>query len=181
MIPLNVAWLVELQAKLPERKVAPADVEKRQLAQQKAARTRAKNAKAERTAALKANREKRLARQAALRQKVEPEKAPGLSQIPAQVAHCMMAVHAKRGKSKRGAWNICRWSLTKKKYLKGPYRVNTKLPKAVKQTAKGTMRSFQHGMEKKPLNGGLPGNGATKYRKFTGMFGSLERSILPKE
>ena len=90
-----------------------------------------------------------------------------------------MAVHLKRGKSKEAAWNICRWAMTKYGYLKGPYRRNTKLPKATTATQKGVRRNFQHGMEKSPLNGGVPGNGPSKFKKFTKLFKSLEPKIVP--
>lgn len=120
-------------------------------------------------------------RRAALKKKKLPPKPSGLDQIPAQIAHCMMAVHKKRKKSKEAAWNICRWAMTKYGYLKGPYRRNTKLPKAVKQTPKGVRRSFQHGMEKHPLNGGLPGTGITKYYKFKKMFKDMENDFVLKK
>lgn len=120
------------------------------------------------------------ARQAKAREKRKPPKPPGLHMIPAQIAHCMMAVHKKRGKSKEAAWNICRWAMTKYGYLAGPYRRNTKLPKAVKQTQKGVRRSFQHGMEKGPLGGGLPGTGISKYNRFIKMFRDVENEFLPK-
>jgi hypothetical protein len=121
-------------------------------------------------------RERRLA----AKEKAKPPKPPGLDTIPAQIAHCMMAVHTKRGKSKEAAWNICRWAMTKYGYLAGPYRKNTKLPKATKQTQKGVRRSFQHGMEKKPLGGGLPGTGISKYNRFIKMFKDTEPRFLPK-
>jgi hypothetical protein len=84
------------------------------------------------------------------------------------------------GKSTKAAWNICRWSLTKYGYLKGPYRVNTKLPKATRQTSKGNRRTFQHSAEKGPLNGGIPGKAATKYRKFKAMFRDIEPDVTGK-
>ena len=120
------------------------------------------------------------ARTAMAKKRGQPERPPGLHSIPAQIAHCMMAVHVKRGKSKQAAWNICRWAMTKYGYLKGPYRINTKLPKAVQQTQKGVRRSFQHGMEKRPLDGGLPGTGISKYNRFIKMFKDVEKSFLPK-
>ena len=106
-------------------------------------------------------------------------KAPQ-DQVGAQLRHCMLALKHKHGKSAKAAWNICRWSLTKYGYMKGPYRINTKLPKATKMTGKGSRRSFQHGMEKGPLGGGIPGTGATKYRKFNKMFKAIEKDVIRK-
>jgi len=157
---------------------------KKQLTRQKAAKTRETKARAAQKAGLEKSKAVRLARRAAAMAIIGAEKAvekpKGLRDIPAQIAHCMMAVHVKGKKSKQAAWKICRWAMTKNGYLDGPYRANTKMPKAVKQTAKGTRRSFQHGMEKGPLNGGLPGNGVAKFKKFVSMFRALEPQILPK-
>lgn len=122
-----------------------------------------------------------LKRRAMAKKRQEPPRPPGLNTIPAQIAHCMMAVHKKRGKSKEAAWNICRWAMTKYGYLKGPYRMNSKLPKATKQTPKGVRRSFQHGMEKHPLGGGLPGTGVSKYNRFIKMFKDVENDFLLKK
>jgi hypothetical protein len=120
-------------------------------------------------------------RRAMAKKRGQPPRPPGLNTIPAQIAHCMMAVHKKRGKSKEAAWNICRWAMTKYGYLKGPYRRSTKLQKAVKQTPKGVRRSFQHGMEKHPLGGGLPGTGVSKYNRFIKMFKDVENDFLLKK
>lgn len=167
------------EPKEPKRPTKSQDRKEREQHRRKQ-QDRAAEKRKEVAAALAANKAKRLERKAKLKAKKAPPKPPGLNQIPAQVAHCMMAVHVKGKKSKRAAWNICRWSLSKNGYLKGPYRANTKLPKATKQTGKGVRRSFQHGMEKKPLGGGLPGTGTSKYAKFIKMFGALEPSLLPK-
>lgn len=142
--------------------------------------------KAEMKAALAANKAKRQAAKAARKKKPVPsgtksgKKKSAADHVPAQIAHCMLALTKKNGKSIRAAWNICRWAMTKYGYLKGPYRVNTKLPKAIKQTQKGTRRSFQHGMEKGPLSRGIPGTGPTKYRKFAKMFRGIEGAVTPK-
>lgn len=161
----------------PKSKDIAARLKKQQVRQ----RERRAAAAKERQANLRAAKERRQKiLDAAKTAKAAREKPAGLSQVPAQIAHCMMAVHVKGKKSKAAAWNICRWAMTKYGYLKGPYRVNTKMPKAVIQTGKGTRRSFQHGTEKKPLNGGLPGNGTSKFRKFVRLFKSLEPKLLPK-
>lgn len=165
---------------------------KNRKAQEKAKKTREKKAKARIAKAAAENRVRRKARQSALKKKVTKRDASGTKtgaspvgkppkdQVGAQLRHCMLAIKHKRGKSAKAAWNICRWSLTKYGYMKGPYRVNTKLPKATKMTTKGVRRSFQHGMEKGPLNGGIPGTGATKARKFDKLFKSIEKDVIRK-
>jgi hypothetical protein len=157
---------------------------RKQQSQQKAVKTRELKAREAQKAGLAQSKADRLAKRAAIQQ-AEKERAvgkpPGIDGIPAQIAHCMMALHVKRKKSRNAAWNICRWAMTKHGYLKGPYRVNTKLPKAVTQTGKGTKRSFQHGMEKAPLDGGVAGTGTTKFKKFVTMFKTLEPTLLPKQ
>lgn len=105
---------------------------------------------------------------------------PSIRKVPAQLAHCMMALHAKRGKSKDAAWNICRWSLQKNGYLK-TYRKNAKMPKATAQTQKGSRRTMQHAMEKKPLGGGVPGDGPQKFKKFVKMFSDFESEMMLKK
>lgn len=146
-----------------------------------------KKKKAEMKAALAANKAKRQADKAARKKKKDSSgtsskgSKSAADHVPAQIAHCMLALTKKRGKSTKAAWNICRWAMTKYGYLKGPYRVNTKLPKATKQTQKGTRRSFQHGMEKGPLNKGVAGTGTTKYRKFKSVFRSIEKDVTPKK
>lgn len=152
-------------------------VKKRQKAQKKRAETMQKKKRAATKAALEKNRLDRKARQQKIRDKDEPEKQAGLGSVPAQLAHCMMALHKKRGKSKKASWNICRWSLHKHGYHKN-YVKNGRLP--VKQTQKGVRRSFQHGSEKGPLNGGVPGDHKTKFKKFMRMFKSLEKDIEQK-
>lgn len=165
---------------------------KRARAQAKAAKTREKKRKAAMKAAAAENKKKRQARKAELAKKRKKKTASGTrdkaspagkspaEQVPAQLRHCMLALKYKRKKSTTAAWNICRWSLTKHGYMKGPYRINTKLPKATRQTSKGTRRSFQHGMEKGPLNKGIPGTGATKARKFDKMFKEIEKDVIKK-
>jgi hypothetical protein len=187
--------------KRPKKAVAPPDTKKaakpktpeaerakalkQQQSRQKVAKTRDKKVRAKEKSGAEQASAARLAKQAEIKQsaakKSGVEKKQGLNTIPAQIAHCMMALHVKRKKSKEAAWNICRWAMTKYGYLSGPYRVNTKMPKAVKQTGKGSRRSFQHGMEKKPLNGGVPGNGGTKFARFVTMFKTLEPKILLKK
>lgn len=174
--PKTVGKIAREKKKNQERDV----VAKKLAAQAKRKKTLAAKQKKEFAAAAELNKAKRQARRAQILKKKQPPKPPGLNQVPGQIAHCMMALHVKRGKTKEAAWNICRWAMTKYGYLKGPYRRNTKLPKAVKMTGKGVRRSFQHGMEKGPLGGGVPGTGTAKYQKFVKMFGSLEKKIVPK-
>ena len=166
-------------AKVAKKKSKKSDkrVEKSQKTREQRRKRSMKSALAQ---AAQVRRERRTARkkEAEAAGKVKKGKA-AVDMVPAQVAHCIMAVQ-KGGKSARAAWNICRWSLTKHGYLKGPYRANTKLPKATRQTQKGVRRTFQHSMEKKPLGGGVPGTGATKYAKFKKMFRSLEPDLVPK-
>ncbi len=156
----------------------------------KAQKTKARKAKEATRAALAANKkarqEKKAARAAAKQEptgtkaKATPVGKAPKEMVPAQIRHCMLALKHKRGKSEKAAWNICRWAMTKYGYLKGPYRVNTKLPKATRQTQKGVRRSFQHGMEKGPLNKGIPGTGITKARKFDKLFKKIEKDVVRK-
>lgn len=168
--------------KEPSRK----DHLKRQQARQKAARTRDRNARERRKQAFDKAKVDRLAKKEKLKKDAEDaerEKAgklPGLKDVPAQIAHCMMALHVKRGKSKMAAWNICRWAMTKHGYLKGPYRKNGKLPKTTEPTGKGSRRNMQHSMEKGPLGKGVSGNGGAKFARFTRMFRDLEPKIVSK-
>jgi len=166
--------------------VAQAAAEKRRekTSQEKRLATIAK----QRRAAMKAAREKnqaarkseRQARRKASLEKVmkkSAEKAADKAgQINAQLAHCILAVQVKRKKSVRGAWNICRASLTKHGYLKGPYREDGKV-KDVKPTQKGARRAMQHANEKQPLNGGIPGSPPSKFQKFRRIFKDIEPTV----
>lgn len=175
----------EAEARRKEKEKEIAKEKKRDADRRKKQQRRSKenqNLKVKTLEKEKADRKARAQKRRAMAKKRgEPPRPPGLHSIPAQIAHCMMAVHKKRGKSKEAAWNICRWAMTKYGYLKGPYRRNTKLQKAVKQTPKGVRRSFQHGMEKHPLGGGLPGTGISKYNRFIKMFKDVENDFLPKK
>lgn len=165
---------------------------KKAKSQEKARKTREKKRKEAMKQAAAENKKKREVRRAALKKKAQkrdpsgtrnkatPKGKPPVDMVPAQLRHCMLALKHKRGKSEKAAWNICRWSLTRYGYLKGPYRVNTKLPKATKQTSKGVRRTMQHAMEKGPLNKGISGTGATKARKFAKMFKKLEPDVVKK-
>jgi hypothetical protein len=168
------------------RAVAQAAAEKRRerTSQEKRAATIAKK----RREAMKAAREKNQAERKAERQarrkaglekimKKSAEKAADKAgQINAQLAHCILAVHVKRKKSVRGAWNICRASLTKYGYLKGPYREDGKV-KDVKATQKGSRRAMQHANEKHPLNGGILGTPPAKFQKFRRIFKDIEPTV----
>jgi len=163
--------------KPPKKESRSATVEK-QRSRQKAARKHvAKAHKSDKEQAQQAKAD-RMAKAEKERQEKTVSKPVGVASIPAQISHCMMALHVKRGKSKQAAWNICRWAMTKYGYLQGPYRRNTKLPKATVTTGKGSRRNMQHAMEKNPLNGGVRGTGDAKFKRFVRMFKSLEPDIV---
>jgi len=96
--------------------------------------------------------------------------------INAQLAHCILALHYKRGKDVRGSWNICRASLTKHGYLKGPYKEAGKVSD-VRPTQKGVRRAMQHAFEKHPLNGGVKGSPPEKFQKFKNIFREIEPTV----
>lgn len=105
------------------------------------------------------------------------EKTSGkMSKVNAQLAHCILALHHKRGKDVRGAWNICRASLTKTGYMKGPYNEKGKVAD-LRPTQKGARRAMQHAMEKHPLGGGIEGSPQEKYAKFSKLFKQIEPSV----
>lgn len=105
------------------------------------------------------------------------EKTSGkMSKVNAQLAHCILALHHKRGKDVRGAWNICRASLTKTGYMKGPYNEKGKVAD-LRPTQKGVRRAMQHAMEKRPLGGGIEGSPQEKYAKFSKLFKQIELSV----
>ena len=131
----------------------------------KAARQKTKKAKA---AAAELSGDKR-----ASSQKDTTDKA---GKINAQLAHCILALHYKRGKDVRGSWNICRASLTKHGYLKGPYKETGKVSD-VRPTQKGVRRAMQHAFEKKPLGGGISGSPPEKYAKFKNIFREIEPTV----
>lgn len=126
--------------------------------------------------ALRKNKETR--RERVKQQKVQPDSGTPQKggQINAQLAHCILALHFKRSKDVRASWNICRWSLTRFGYLKGPYREAGKV-KDLKVTQKGSRRAMQHSFEKSPLNGGIQGDPAAKYAKFQNLFKSIEPTV----
>jgi len=146
-------------------------------AQEKAKKTRERNAKAARTAALAdlaaKRRERKKQPPKGVDKSVGKSKKATIDQIPAQLGHCMLALRYKRKKTDMAAWNICRWSLRKHGYHK-TYRKDAG-PHTVKQTQKGSQRSFQHGMEKKPLNKGLDRPASQKYKILKKMMGRLEK------
>ncbi len=152
-------------------------------AQEKRAATVAARRKAVSKEALKANRAARLARKsriASARKEKDAAAATARSsdkagRVNAQLAHCVLALHIKRGKSVRGSWNICRSSLTKGGYMKGPYREDDKVD-SVRATSKGVKRAMQHATEKHPLNGGIRGTPAAKFQKFRNIFKDIEKS-----
>lgn len=100
--------------------------------------------------------------------------------VGAQLAHCVIAVKGQRQKtikgkkprkkiSTRGAWNICRWSLTRHGYLKPPYKINQQL-KNLKLTQKGTQANTKHAM-KEP-------DAPEKYAKFKKLFREIEADVV---
>src|SRR3990172_7314116 len=97
-------------------------------------------------------------------------------QVNAQLAHCMLAVNAFRDVDAMGAWNICRWNLTKNGFLQPPYRENDKASN-VRATQKGVRRAVQHAWERRPLGGGIPGSPPSKYAKFRKLFKVIEREV----
>lgn len=61
----------------------------------------------------------------------------------------MVAVSKKKGgtnaRGAKAAWNICRSSLTKNKYMKGPYRKDAPAKRDnLKMTQSGTRRTMKH-------------------------------------
>ncbi len=166
-------------------KSAAAKGSETQTSTQKRLATIAKSRKATMKAALAGEREKRMQRKSTLKAKMkassvstgsaakQSSKADGIN---AQVAHCMLALHYKRGKDSRAAWNICRASLTKTGYLKPPYREDGKA-KDVRATQKGSKRAMQHAFEKHPLNGGIRGTPAEKFSKFRTLFRDIEPTV----
>ncbi len=166
-------------------KTAAAKSSETKTAAQKRLATIAKSRKATMKAALAGEREKRQQRKSSLKAKEKastvstgtaaatPAKADGIN---AQVAHCILALHYKRGKDTRAAWNICRASLTKTGYLKPPYREDGKV-KDVRSTQKGSKRAMQHAFEKHPLNGGIRGTPAEKFSKFRKLFRDIEPTV----
>jgi hypothetical protein len=95
-----------------------------------------------------------------------------VDRVPAQLAHCVVAVQGSKGKggkkhSTRAAWNICRWSLTRYGYLKPPYKKGAQL-KNVRATQKGVRRTMKHAMEPE-----APG----KYKRFKDLFREIEPTV----
>lgn len=69
------------------------------------------------------------------------------------IRHCMVALAREKkdkfggftSKGAQAAWNVCRWAMTKYKYMKGPYRKDAPPTKnTMKMTQKGTRRNMQH-------------------------------------
>lgn len=109
----------------------------------------------------------------------KPVKKSGLKgktpaeKVPAQLRHCVVAVHSARRKGKkrhsvRAAWNICRWAMVRNGYLKAPYKINQRL-KNVKQTRKGARASMKHSMEPE-----APG----KAKRFQDLFRDIEKKVV---
>jgi hypothetical protein len=90
--------------------------------------------------------------------------------VSATMRHCMLRVNDK-GKDAKQSWNICRSSLTKHGYLKGPYDRKASLDAATKQTQKGSRRSMKHGMEREA---------PAKSAKFKGLFRTIEPGLTSK-
>lgn len=163
---------------------AAAERTRERSAQEKRAATIAKKrsdaAKGERAATSARRMADRKAQVKKVRERVATKSAARANdkagQINAQLAHCILALHFKRNKSVRGAWNICRASLTKTGYMKPPYREGGKLD-SVKPTQKGAKRAMQHATEKHPLNGGIRGTPDEKFKKFRNLFRQIEPTV----
>lgn len=130
-------------------------------------------------------KKKRKAARGGLRKKPPKQKPkPGgskakakVDQVPAQLMHCVNAVKDGRPstpggkkrpkKSVRAAWNICRWSLTRNRYLKPPYKKNAKLS-SLRQTQKGVRATMKHAMEKEA---------PAKYKRFKDLFRDIEPTV----
>jgi len=102
---------------------------------------------------------------------------PKVDQVPAQLAHCILAVKGGRPSKKggkpqkkystRAAWNICRWSLTRYGFLKPPYKMGGQLS-SLRQTQRGVRATMKHAMEK---------DGPTKYKRFKNIFRDIEPTV----
>lgn len=95
-----------------------------------------------------------------------------VDKVPAQLQHCVLAVRkgrkgGKGRKSTRAAWNICRWSLTRHGYMKGPYKKGGKIT-SLRQTQKGSRRTMKHAMEK---------DAPAKYKRFRDLFREIEPTV----
>lgn len=166
---VNAAAAERTREKTSQEKRAATIAAQRKSAMRDAA-AQNRDARAERRrASVKATKERVLKKSA-------ERAADKAGQINAQLAHCILAVHFKRKKSVRGAWNICRWSLTKHGYMKPPYREDGKVAD-VKPTQKGSKRAMQHAMEKHPLNGGIKGSPPEKFQKFKNIFREIEPTV----
>lgn len=165
-----------------KKRQAKADFEKKQadLKRQRAIRKsredqKKKKSKEVKKAKEKAKEKKRFRRGGPARTPTGDKK---VDKVNAQLAHCMLALKHKRGKSAKAAWNICRWSLTRHGYLKPPYKEGGKIKDgAAKPTQKGVRRAMQHAREKHPLGGGIKGSPHEKYQKFKKMFKSIEKKV----
>jgi hypothetical protein len=97
---------------------------------------------------------------------VEEAKKTKAQMVPSTLSHCVLAVQ-KKGHDTRSAWNICRASLTRQGYLKGPYNERGKASD-LKMTQKGTRRSMRHSMER---------DAPEKFKRFKKDFAKIERSV----
>jgi hypothetical protein len=166
-------------------RAAAAEAERPRTPSEKRAATVAAKRKAAMKAAIDANkvaRQKRKKAAAASAELAGDKRASSIKdagkagKINAQLAHCILALHYKRGKDVRGSWNICRASLTKHGYLKGPYKEAGKVSD-VRPTQKGVRRAMQHAFEKNPLNGGIKGSPPEKFQKFKNIFREIEPTV----
>jgi len=157
------------KAKTPQQKRAETIAKKRKAAMRKAMDQAQKERKERRQRSKEAGKEKHI-------RKSQARASDKAGQVNAQLAHCVLALNKKRGKSVRGAWNICRSSLTKHGYLKGPYREGGKLD-SVKPTQKGVRRAMQHAFEKRPLGGGIKGTPPSKFSQFRSVFREIEPEV----
>lgn len=89
-----------------------------------------------------------------------------VDKVPSLISHCCLAVQ-KKGHSFRAAWNICRASMTRYGYLKGPFKEKGGLM-TVKPTQKGVRRSMRHSMERVA---------PVKYKLFKRRFAAIEPTV----
>lgn len=89
-----------------------------------------------------------------------------VDKVPSLISHCTIAVQ-KKGHDFRAAWNICRASMTRYGYLKGPFKEKGGL-KTVAPTQKGVRRSMKHAMERAA---------PVKYKLFKRRFAAIEPGV----
>jgi len=100
--------------------------------------------------------------------------------VGALIRHCMAAVAPKKGgigkKGAEAAWNICRWAMTKYKFLKGPYKKGAPpSPYTGKVTARGARRNMKHAMGACPRGKSNKSELRRKQMVFTKLFKHIDK------